>query len=369
MSIEKFDYEKVEEKYEDSLSKYDFDKIFNNPDHGELNFLEIKDEFLSFYKIIYELESLDYKESLHQKEIDSVDGIRNQVIIYFNQIQQFNIVEGPDAPARRQNIINPIRKYIATQIKILDDILIKIKTKNFFASSKGDATLKQIRKEQAEIEKEKNKIISIREDAEQVKNKLEEEIRNIKSLKIKSTAKRAGEVKVSQFFSVQADEHRVFAENKKSGWEKEREKFFKYIYVLLGVSIFLYLTSFCFAIWTEYLDVVGWNSFWNLRAGVFIFSLLSVFYTGLYFATKNYSKEKSLEYQNKNRSNIANTINLMSAGEENPIKEIIYSEACKTIFSDVKEGSSVKDSKGQNIQISLPSSNITKTLNKNIESG
>ena len=59
MAAQKFDYKKVRAKYEDSLSQYDFDTVFNNPDHGSLKFSEIQDEFENLFKIIYDLTALN----------------------------------------------------------------------------------------------------------------------------------------------------------------------------------------------------------------------------------------------------------------------------------------------------------------------
>jgi hypothetical protein len=365
MPVKKFNYQKISKEYEDSLSQFDFNKVFNNPDHGALNFLDIREEFEIFFKMLYELEVLNYRNNIHQQEVNKVDGIRNHFIAYFNKINQFDIKQ-QNASQIREDIFNQVRSYIESRSKDLDDILIKIKTKNFFASSKGDVAYKEVQEQRKKIEDETEKIVSIREELESAKKSYEKEIKHIQSLKIPKTEKRVGVVNISKFFLEQSEKHNFNAEDKNNGWLKNRKMFLNLIYWLLGISVGAYLVSFLVVVSIDSLQILDWEKFWNLRAGVLIFSLLSVFYAGLYFATKNYSKEKNLEYQNINRSNIANTIGLISADEEDRIREIIFTEATRTIFSDINQEQQSKNEKGQNVQISLPTSGVPKIIDDNL---
>jgi len=368
--MKKFNYKEVQKKYEDSLSQFDFDKVFSNPDHGTLKFSEIQEEFESFFAIIFELEFLDFRKNLHPVDVNQVENARNQTSTYFNQVGQFNI-EQPNASQVKINTINEIRNFINSQLKILDDILVKIKTKKFFESSKGDVAFKEAQVEKEKIIRLREETEKIKTEAEKAKNELEENIKSIQSLKMSPTEKKLGAKKVSQFFSIQADKHKKFAEGEgkddKNSWKRDRESFLKYIYWLLLVSIVLYILTFLCAV-SDFFDgytLEMWENFWSIRVGVFIFSLLSVLYTGLYFATKNYSKEKNLEYQNENKTNIAETIGLIASGEKDNTREIIYTEAVKTIFSDINLGQQ-KDSGGQKVQISVSPPNASQILDDNL---
>ncbi len=369
-----FDYENIKDEYADSLSQYDFSLVFNNPDHGALNFAEIKDEFINFFELVFGLEEFNYRENLYQQETNQVDSIRNQLQSHFNQIQAFKIDQG-DAPNVRQNLISQIRAFIVQNSKILEDLIIKLKTKNFFDSTEGKAAFASVQKEKKQIEAEKVKIQKITAEFGKLKADFEKDVKNTQSLKLAKSERGIGETEVAKFFSNQANEHCENAVHKQNGWLVERRKFEKYIYYLLGISGVLFLASFAVSIIIAVLypqysfkEMVGvWRSFWDFRSGLFITAFLAIFYTGLFFATKNYEKEKNLEYQNRNKSTIAKSVGLFSSGSTELIRERIYEIASKTIFAShlkyVK-----KDS--QNTDISLSASvpdvlNNVKTANGN----
>lgn len=358
--MEKFVYQKVQKKYEDSLSQNDFDEIFNNPSHGELNFSEILQEFTDYYSLIYELETLDYRSNLHQKEVNQIDSMRNQITSDVNQIKEFTI-NNSNPVGTRSNIINSIRGRIESQTAALEDYLLKLKTKQFFASASGKAS-KSVEKEIKEIQAEKEKIADMSKQAELYIKEFQEKIENTQFEKIATSEQGAGEKEVSQFFDHQAKNHSNSAEGK-SGWLAQRKNNMRNIYVLLFVAIGTYALSFIAALIIPYFNheityessLNVWQSLWDIRAGLLIASLLSILYTSLYFTTKNYSKEKHQEYENKNKATIAKSVGLFSSGSSDPIRESIYRIASQTLFGSYFE-SKEKEHNDQTTKINLSAS-------------
>jgi hypothetical protein len=355
-----FDYESVKVNYEDSLSQYDFDSVFNNPDHGALDFKEVKKDFLTFFTLVFGLEVFNYRENLYSQEFLQVDSVRKELQIYFDQIRYFKI-DQPEAPLVRQNLITQLKEFIVRDSKILEDWIIKIKTKNFFNSSEGKEAFADVQKQKNLIEEETKKIQEITREFKKLKSSFEEEVKNTQSLKVAGTERGIGESQVANFFSDQADEHHKNAVHETDGWLIKREKFEKYIYWLLGIGGFAFLVSFIAALgigycvdeykFSETIDV--WRSFWDFRSGLFITALLAIFYAGLHFSTKNYKKEKDLEYQNRNKSIIAKSVGLFSSGSSDTIRTKIYETASKTIFAPYKREN---DNSSQNTDISLSTS-------------
>ncbi len=369
--MKNFDYKIVEQKYPDSLSQNGFDLIFKNPDHGALNFSEIEAEFVEYYDMFFELEKLDYKNSLYQEEINNVDRIRNELINIFNQIQQFSI-SVPNPTHVKQNIINQFRDQINRNSKPIEDFILKIKSKKFFDSSEGSKAFEEIQKEKDLIIIEKNKIEKISEEIERYRDELKEKIKNTQFEKIVQTERTSGELESASFFEEQSLIHKLNADQIENelGWLQKRTKFEKYIYWLLGISAGLFLLSFVFlVIWggvnedVQIIDAIKvWEAFWDIRAGLFILSLLSIFYTGLYFATKNYSREKDFEYQNKNKSNIVKSVGLFSSGSSDQIRQNIYEIAARTIFSAYSSFNEVDKNQNSQINLSASTADITKKI-------
>lgn len=140
------------------------------------------------------------------------------------------------------------------------------------------------------------------------------------------------------------------------GWLESRRISHFLIVGLILIVVDLYISTF-FS-----LDIEKWKSIWDVRMSVLLVALLTILYTGLYFATKNYEREKDLEYRNKLRANIANTWLTFSAGQGDVVRDIATKEAAKTLFSDMVLSDGKKSKESQSVSISIPQ-NIGKSLN------
>lgn len=209
-----------------------------------------------------------------------------------------------------------------------------------------------------------------------VKNEVEEVVKERLTIldqgieRISEGKREISGVEVSKFYEEQAARHRNSAEgNGKKlfnkipiprGWLASRTIYNWIIIIMILIITVSYLWTF--NVMDNHED---WRMLWNVRLGILSVAFLSIFYTGLYFATKNYEREKDLEYKNKIRANIANTWLMFSAGQNEEVRDTVAKEAAKTLFSDLE--TKIEKNKGgesRNISISIPQ-NIGKTLNNN----
>lgn len=150
---------------------------------------------------------------------------------------------------------------------------------------------------------------------------------------------------------------------KVEGWLQIREKFNLGIFSTIIVSITVFIGTYV-AVITGDLSLEQWRIFWDIRITALIIMLLTALYTGMYFATKNYNREKDLEYENMNKANIAETMLILSTNSDEDENKIVISEAAKTLFAPINKGTGKQDKDGnQSMSISLPTQLIPQKIN------
>lgn len=172
---------------------------------------------------------------------------------------------------------------------------------------------------------------------------------------------------IASFFLEQSNIHNVNAEsydcseclsftmykktnkNEKTSWLLNRERFSNSIIFVIILFILSYTSSF---ILVE--DRKVWSDFWGLEIGFITTALLTILYTGLYFSTKNYNREKDLEYYNKNKANIAETMLLLSNDLSGSRKDVVITEASRTLFSNINfKKDKMEDTNSMNISVPI----------------
>lgn len=371
--MSKFDYKKIKDKYADSLSQYNLNEVFNNPNHGTLNFKEIRSEFERFLNFIYELEILDYKSNLYQQEINQVDSARNNLITSFNQIKQFDIAQ-PNATNVRQELIDRIKNIISSNESILDGILVRLQSKNFLRSPDTGEQVQKIQNVLSELEKQRGDLSRQIKEQEGILTKQKEEFtKKIKELESSglATSKESQGLAVEEldkFFSIQADKHKLEAdgreENKNSnlfkrlwsgdGWLRERSLAITFLFL----SILLITGLFIFSVYglvfgnlkTEIFDHI-----WGLRSTLIIVAFFSILYANLYFKTMQFSREKEMQFYNENKANIAKTLKDYTRGLSEADRAVILAKAAETLFNDVPhDNGKTTDKNNISIPVNLP---------------
>lgn len=374
--MNKFDYKKIKDKYGDSLSQYNLNEVFSNPNHGTLNFKEILDEFEKFFRFIYELEILDYKNSLYQQEINQVDNIRNNLITLFNQINQFNIVQ-PNAADVRQDLINRIKGLISGNEGVLDGVLVKLQSKNFLRSPDTGEQVKKIQNILSELEKQRDILSAQIKEQESILIKQGGEFtKKIKELESRGldTSKKGQDFavgEIDEFFSIQANKHRINAEGNK---ENKNVVWLKRLWLGLGrgswiyerelamgcliAAVFIIFILFLISIWTleaGRLSVDLFEHIWGLRSTLIIVTLFSILYTNLYFKTVQFSREKEMQFYNENKANIAKTLKNYTGGLSDNARIAILTKAAETLFNDIpKDNGYIADKNNISIPVNLP---------------
>lgn len=273
----------------------------------------------------------------------------NQIGIQVDKLSQLrNRISGYSDTNRHNEMVDDIKR---TCFEIQESLAKYIEYINPSEISE------KLKKELEELIKAKNEVeIIIREKLEALEQGIQ---------KTSEGKRRISGVEAAKFYEEQAARHRNNAEGSggflfwnvlsSRGWLESRNIMFYFIVGTILLIIVLYVLTFFM------IDSGRLKEIWNVHSGVLFVALLSVMYAGLYFSTKNYDREKELEYRNKVRANIANTWLLFSAGQNDKILEVVTKEASKTLFSDI-EIENNKSQENRNISISIPQT-IGKNLN------
>lgn len=344
-----FDYNKVKEKYDDSLSQYDFDGIFENPRHGDLNFKDIKKDFLNFYNLIYTLEVYDYRNELHNTAIQQVNEIRKLYNSLLKRIQDFSITQNDPTYQKNQiardmedcfnNYFSDLSSYLnfisfkEPDIQSIEDKELEIEQKIKSTEKHNKTAIGHLEKAEEYLEKIKKEY----QNTEFERNRIKEEIINEEN--------KLGTKNEYIFFEEQAKHHK----NQADIWRKRRTFAQIIIYFIITATTMAFLASFLIVLTPDgffglVISLDQWGDFWNFRAGIFIFSLLSIASANLIFITKNYNKEINSSYDNKNNANIIKSVGLFSSGLPEELRGSILETASRTIFAPydskgTKEGS------------------------------
>lgn len=342
------DYNKIKDKYQDSLSQFNIDEVLDNPNFWSLKFWEIKTIVNEIINTLYSLEINDFRSKLPHNTKQKVEGFRNSFKNLFSQIQNFKIEEN-NPTQTRQNIIQQINNSYNNEYYDIKSILNNIILENL---------LNQPWKE--DIKKELNKVQEIKNEIKNAKNEISKELERVK--KISESAwiwwSQIWSIKIWYFFKEQSSNHKkeCLWENNWDFWFNwwwfwQRKIFYRSILWIIVFNLIMYWISIFYNPFSKLFTIEYW---------ILIWSLLWLLYLWMTFITNNYFQEKQLEIENISKSNIADTLELFlqwSQSENN--REIILQEAVKTLFTLSKI--EFKQEKTQNIN--TPITEITKILN------
>lgn len=347
-------FERVKDKYADSLSQFDLHVELTAPEKfWPLNFSEVEDVFRKMVQTIYELEVFDFRNTLFPQEVTKIETSRNFLISKFNEIRAFTTGIGNGTQQTQQNIINEIINHYRNTFFQTDDLLFKVRTKQLLDNPKG----KELESVIAESKEQAGLIKKSKEEIDTIKSDLEKTLAEAK----KGTAKtgelkaKVGSLEIGRFFEEEAEMHRVNAMGGAESsyknffwlfqwWIGSRRLFFMLIFVTIAANIGLYFAK---------------REIFTIEYGVLSISLLLILYMGMSFSTNNYSVEKQLESENRNKSTIASTLELfLSAPQTEESRWIILQNATVTLFSPP----STWTDKGKVQNVSLPITEITKVI-------
>ncbi len=331
------DYRKVEEKYPDSLSKYNLHEELTNPKtFGPYDFAEIEELFKQMVENIYALEILDFRSNskLYRKEIVDIEDARSTLNGQFHKISTFKLEGNPEA--ERRTIIDSIKSLNSgSQFCNIDNILTKLRFKELVDDPKGKELDTIVEAGKAHLKD----VVQAKEDIDKIKGELKKAVEEAKKGTTEAGVYKSqlGTLEIATFFASQADEHRigVLGNGKRwynifDGWLRKRGVFFVLISLFTLANIAIYL---------DLIDIFKSFQF-TPEYGILSVSLLLILYVGLAFATNNYSVERQLEIENKNKANIAKTLELFLAGmkSEDISRSIVLQEASKTLFARPQVG-------------------------------
>ena len=321
----------MEDKYPDTIRNVDIDSICTDSKFGELNFQPSVLILKQMAYEIVELEDLDFRSYLTGAEIVQIDGVRNTVKNYINQIESFTITQ-PNASEARDVIIQSIQQYydnsFASQIRqsllYLRD-KVRLNTKSSETEYRKLATELQRLVEEVKVENEKLKL-----DQDSIKQQ-----RGIVSSQY-----------LSQFFEKESVDY-------KNDSLKLKYKFNWLTLLLASLVVVIFLVYFFFI---RELD----GSSLKIEFGILATTFIAVIFFYVRVTLREYNITKHIQISNKHRSNVASTLEvfLAQATQDADLKIHLVKEASTAIFQSESTGYLTKDQ----IEINTPIKEVVNTV-------
>lgn len=305
-----------QDKYSDSPRNLDFKSICLDSRFGDLNFENVLPALEAMKSVIVELEDLDYRKKLTQKEVGGIDVSRNQIQNFANQIQNFNLSVSNPQPERDQ-IQNQIEQFYQNNFSNYT------RTPLIF--------LRQEIKPTQETEKELQKALV---NAKNLEGKLQKEFDKIQVEKEKIER---GEASIgTQILSLDFQEQFKLHEEQAEKWYKTLKWFYLAISFAPIISFIGYLLiRLCWS--DDKILLIEW--------GILSILIIAIIYYGLNFCSHNFNIQKNLAITNRNKRNVAETFQrfLESEIDDHETKNKFLEAASVSMFESESTGYLSKD--------------------------
>lgn len=353
----------------------------------ERDFPKVRENFVNQKDVVYSVKDsfdllLNNQKSLVKSLPDSdLIQINDQITIFRKLIEKMmnyghdDVVNHGEYVKEITGTCFNIQKNISDYVKYLEGIINPLGAKKDIQDK-----LDELSKLENNVDVKLKNLIETEKEMDILMKELRQGTRE------KSEGKRgwAG-VEIAKYFNKQSKDHRDEREGINTkifwkipnplsyGWKGSRRFFYWIIVLVISIATIYYfykfdsIISICKDKGIDQCqnEIKIWKEFLSWRTGALFVALLTILYTGLQFSTKNYNLEKELEYKNKNRENIAKTMLLFSAGQDEEVIKIVTEEASKTLFSDIEISAGKGNSDNQNVNISVPQGVATSLANKN----
>ena len=320
----------MEEKYSDTVRDFDIEAICSDSKFGELNFQAVVPILKQMIAEIVELENLDFRSHLTDFEINQIEGVRNTLRSYIQQIIAFTITQD-NASQARDVILQTIQSFyqntFASQIRpslvYLRD-KVRANTKNNEAEYRKLAA--ELQKLVAEVKQEKEKL---KTDQESIK--VGQGIVSSRYL--------------SDFFKNEAADNKEISSGLYEKFNFWIRTLFATVVVLFGFYLY-FRTDFDNSSKIEY--------------GVFSATIIAIVFFYIKVVLREYNITKHIETGNKHRANVASTLEgfLSQAEQDIELKTHLVKEASSAIFKTESTGYLSKDQ----IEVSTPIKEVVNTI-------
>lgn len=260
---------------------------------GSLTFDDACKYFEELQKLFIELIDLDYENKLTPEEVRSINVHGIQFVSnHLSRLENYDINQN-NAKELHDNITNEIRNFYNSLVQAYRSALVYLRQEAGL-KNKSEQDLQQAQKDVVASKKEYKKLI---EDLTSKIKELEK-----KEAEVESKHGEVASVLLAKHFENQSAVH-----NENAGdWLTRRNKFFKWIIIILVVNFILYFLIF-FANKFGKIKLETKNIF-TIEYGIIKLALLSILSYGLAFCSKNYRIESNLKSVNTHRKNVAQTL-------------------------------------------------------------
>lgn len=225
-------------------------------------------------------------------------------------IRNFVARDNPNASQQFTNITNEVDSLYNEFTKVAGNLLVEIRLNNL--------TPGKIKSEFDSFNKFKNEAETLFVDLQRRKQEAEDIIRQASGIKATEAS--------SNIFKGQADEHEESAKN----W------FIASVVVLVSLFVILIVM---FKGWWPFIEINNTDKFSIVHNSIFRVLILSAAYYLLHLSIKNYKVHRHLYIMNKHRHNSLEVYpKMLTAGEDAETRNLIVSQAAKSIFEQSTSG-------------------------------
>jgi hypothetical protein len=260
---------------------------------GSLTFDDAYKYFEELQKLFIELIDLDYENKLTPEEVRNINVHGIQFINnHLSRLENYDINQN-NAKELHDNIINEVRNFYNSLAQVYRSALVYLRQESGL-ENKNAKDLQEAQKDVLASKKEYEKLI----------NNLTSKIKELekKETEVEIKHGEVASVLLAKYFEKQSTVHNTNADL----WLESRNKFFKWIIIILAVNFILYFCIF-FANKFGWIELETKNIF-TIEYGIIKLALLSVLSYGLAFCSKNYRIESNLKSVNTHRKNVAQTL-------------------------------------------------------------
>lgn len=310
----------------ESLKKINVKSLALNDRFGDLKFEKAYPKLEEIKSWILEFIGLDYEGHLPEEKVRNINNHFDQYAKHLAWLKNFAISTSNNPKTEHDNFENEIDGFHQS---FFENFVVKYL--GYLKDRAGEKNLdKKALKEQqkAAIQAEK-KYKELAENLEQKIQSLEKQQKEIEST--------SGEVAAAHFgksFEAQAAEY----EQVSGDWLKERGKYLKILFLVLGINIGGYIYLFL-SVKIGVLPGFNPKDFFTLEYAAIKLALISFLFYALSFSSKHYNINSDLTSTNKHRKNVAETYSLfLETSKNEDARKEVAKQGAEAMFKHTPNG-------------------------------
>ncbi|MCF7820523.1 MAG: hypothetical protein K9M44_03590 [Candidatus Pacebacteria bacterium] len=323
---------------------------------GPLIFTSANTYLTRLQQFFKELADLNYQDYLTENETTQIDQKLKRLSLLIEQLRAFDLKQENNFTTTHDNYENEVKNFYQDVMNTLRGSLIYLRQ---------EVGLKN--KDEKELQEQQKKAVQAEKKFNELSEKLSTQIEKLDKQKIEIEQGK-GEVAtkiLAKHFAKQANDYTEKAEGKpisknvgfwkfkklknknKGGWLKSRAIFYYVLMVVITINFILYFAVF----WLNKIGKIEMETsdIFTPEYGIMKLALVALLYYGVYFSSKNYFIYSDLADINKQRKNVAQTLEdfLESNPEDKETLSVMMQEGVQAMFRHIPGGHLKQDDKNE----------------------